>query len=110
MAFKETFETTREAEREIQSMITYLKEHNHLSAKHINAENYIKSYKEELGIEGELKWLREFLEGEKQECEDEVRRFKESISTEGLRIKCRQIENAMKSYFPDDNEDYGDDD
>lgn len=110
MAFKETFETTREAEREVQNTITYLKEHSYLSAKYVSTENYIKSYKEELGIEGELKWLRDFLESEKQECEDELRRFKESISTEGLKIKCRQIENAMKSCFSDDAEDYGDDD
>lgn len=110
MTFKETFETTREAEKEVHSAITYLKEHSHLSAKHLEDEMYIKSYKEELGIEGKLRWLNEFLEGEKQDCRDELRRFKESISTKCLKIKCKQIENVMRRDFADISEDYEEDD
>lgn len=110
MTFKETFETTKEAEKEVQSVITYLKEHSHSSAKHLETGKYIKSYKEELGIGGKLRWLNEFLERQKQECNNELRSFKESISTECLKIKCRQVDNVMRSDFPDYNEDYGEDD
>jgi hypothetical protein len=107
MVFKETLETTFEAEKEVQKTITFLKEHSFLSSKHIGEQKYIKSYAEELLIEGELKWLSKFLKTQKNECEKELNDFKESVNKECLRIKCGQIENMFANTEDDGDEFFG---
>lgn len=107
MAFKESFETAHEAEREVQRFLTCLKEHSHNSKKMLADDKLIKAYKEECCIESRLEFLNEFLEGQKREVETELQTFKERISSEALSIKCKQIEEKVKSIFDaeDDIED-----
>ncbi|KAM0680343.1 hypothetical protein GINT2_001399 [Glugoides intestinalis] len=104
MAFKETFETAYEAEREVQKILTCLKEHSHNSKKMIADDKLIKAYKEECFIESRLEFLNEFLEGQKKEVESELNMFKERIASEALSIKCKQIEEKVKRMFDIEDE------
>lgn len=110
MTFKETFTSTKEAEIEAQNTITFLKEYGFLDTKYVQEGKYIKSYKKELEIEGQLRRLSDFMDQLKHEAKAELKAFKASISAECLKIKCRQVENELKAKFSDDEEDYGDDD
>lgn len=109
MAFKEAFSSTIETEKEVQRFITYLKEHGFNSERHINNGNYIKSYKEEVGIESQLKALNVFFQREVEYAEQELAAFKESVSVSCLKNKCRSIERCFQM-FSDEEDDYGDED
>ncbi|ELA41299.1 uncharacterized protein VICG_01672 [Vittaforma corneae ATCC 50505] len=109
MVFKETFETIHETEKEVQKCLTYLKEHAYNGREMLNASKYIKSYKEELGIQSRLKFLADFLEDEKKQAEKELKTFKQGVATECLNVKCKQIENKIQSDFAIED-DYGEED
>lgn len=109
MAFKETFETIKESEKEIQRLLTFLKEHSFKSKKHVDNLKYIKAYKEEFALEKQLKLLADFLEEEKQQAEEELKVFKKEIASECLNIKCKQIDNKIQNEFAVD-EDFGEED
>jgi hypothetical protein len=101
--------STKEAEREVQNVITFMKEFSHESSKHIESAKYIKSYKTELGIESQLRRLSQVIFNIKNESKEEMNKFKSTISSECLRIRCKQVEDQMKLQFSDE-ENYGDDD
>jgi len=109
MVFKETFETIHETELEVQTFLTYLKEHSYNSKEKCLAKKYVKAYKQEVKIEGRLKFLVDFLEEEKRQTERELRDFKQGVSMACLGIKCKQIENRIQAEFATDD-DYGEED
>jgi hypothetical protein len=109
MAFKETFETINESEREVQKFLTYLKEHSNESEKRIKEGKYVKAYKQEFGIERRLKLLLDFFEEEKKQAENELREFKQGAASICLGIKCKQIDSKIQNEFAID-EDFGEED
>lgn len=106
---KESIVSTKEAEKEVQTTITYLKLHINESNKAVEMKRYIKSYKEELGIESNLRRLSQVIFNLKNESKTELYNFKSAVSAECLKIRCKQIEDRMKKEFSDE-EDFGEDD
>lgn len=109
MVFKETFETPKETEREVQRFLTHLEEHKFYSQKAMQEDKTIKSYKEEVEIERSLLFLNKFLKNEVGETAKEVKVFKEGVAIESLKLKCKQIDKWIEMEFQDD-ENFGDDD
>lgn len=107
MPFKETLETIHETEKEVQRFMTELKEHSYSSTKKTGEGRYIKAYKEELEIEKELKFLCDFLKGEKRETEEELKEFKQGVAKECLKMKCKQIDRRIEEEFSIEDEDFG---
>lgn len=107
MAFKETLETIRETEKEVQKFITKLKEHSYNSKKKSENGKFIKAYKDELEIEKELKFLCDFLKSEKVETAKELKAFKAGVAIECLKMKCKQIDKKIEDEFSMEDEDFG---
>ncbi|KAI4292369.1 hypothetical protein PAPHI01_1643 [Pancytospora philotis] len=104
---KEAIESLHEADLEIQKSLTSLKILMHQSSTSVDEGKCIKSYKRELEMESELKWLSSFLDRQKTVCRSELDAAKESINRDLLRSKCEQLERAFKVYVDEDNEDFG---
>lgn len=104
---REAIESLHEAELETQKTLTHLKVLMEKSSSSLDNNRPIGSYKCELEIETELKWLSDFLDWQKNICIAELNDAKESINTKLLREKCKQLEDAFKADTDDENEDFG---
>ena len=109
MILKAELETTREAEKETQKSITFLKEHSYKSESFIESKEYLKAFKEEYLISRNLKWLQRFLSKQSKENENEIKNFKEEISISFLKNQCDRIEKMFQDELTDENEDFGED-
>jgi hypothetical protein len=111
MPFKETFETPKECEVEIQKFLTFLEEHKFYCRKAIESNNIMKAYIEECEIESSLKFLNKFLKNQIEEQTQELKVFKQGVAIESLKLKCKQIDKWIEMEFQDDeNENFGEDD
>lgn len=107
MVLNETLEALNDVSKNIQKTITNLKVHNYVSENMINDMKYIKAYKSELEMESELKLLSSFLEKQKNEFLQEMRKSVESASKEALLLKCKKIEDMFQQDVEYENEDFG---
>ena len=111
MVFKETFETNKESELEVQKFLTYLEEHKYHSKRLIEEDKINESYQEEIGIERNILFLNFFLKNQVEDSKNELKTFKKGIAMESLKLKCKQIDNWVSSEFrTEDDEDFGEED
>lgn len=108
MILKEPLKTPHEADLEIQRIITEIMEHSFQSDKMIKEKKYIKAYKREEKLLGELAWLAEYLNGQNTDCKKELNTTKELLSGECLKKKCEMLQRVFESKEYDENEDFGD--